>query len=86
MTSSASGRRPRIRPPRPAVADQPILDGAYEVVYGGRFQGSAASLYYTHRVANRLLNLMVNVAFNRYLSDVYTGYKVFTRQAYRGCG
>ena len=27
---------------------------------------------------------MVNVAFNRYLSDVYTGYKVFTRQAFRG--
>ena len=54
------------------------------MVYGSRFQGSAAGLYYTHRVANRLLNLMVNVAFNRYLSDVYTGYKVFTRQAYRG--
>src|SRR5918994_6113526 len=63
---------------------EPILDGDYEVVYGSRFRGSAAGLYYTHRVANRLLNLMVNVAFNRYLSDVYTGYKVFTRQAFRG--
>ena len=63
---------------------QPILDGDYEVVYGNRFKGSAAGLYYTHRVANRLLNLMVNVAFNRYLSDVYTGYKVFTRRAFQG--
>jgi SAM-dependent methyltransferase len=63
---------------------EPILDGDYEVVYGSRFRGSAAGLYYTHRIANRLLNLMVNVAFNRYLSDVYTGYKVFTRQAFRG--
>jgi SAM-dependent methyltransferase len=27
---------------------------------------------------------MVNVAFNRYLSDVYTGYKVFTRRAFSG--
>jgi SAM-dependent methyltransferase len=63
---------------------EPILDGDYDVVYGSRFRGSAAGLYYTHRVANRLLNLMVNVAFNRYLSDVYTGYKVFTRQAFRG--
>ena len=63
---------------------EPILDGDYEVVYGSRFRGSAAGLYYTHRVANRLLNLMVNVAFNRYLSDVYTGYKVFTRHAFRG--
>jgi glycosyltransferase involved in cell wall biosynthesis/SAM-dependent methyltransferase len=65
---------------------EPILDGDYEVVYGSRFRGSAAGLYYTHRVANRLLNLMVNVAFNRYLSDVYTGYKVFTRRAFRGLG
>jgi len=63
---------------------QPILDGEFEVVYGNRFKGSAAGLYYSHRVANRLLNLMVNVAFNRYLSDVYTGYKVFTRQAFQG--
>jgi SAM-dependent methyltransferase len=63
---------------------QPILDGDYQVVYGSRFRGSAAGLYYTHRVANRLLNLMINVAFNRYLSDVYTGYKVFTRQAFQG--
>ncbi|MFL5882307.1 MAG: glycosyltransferase family 2 protein, partial [Actinomycetota bacterium] len=63
---------------------QPILDGDYQVVYGSRFRGSAAGLYYTHRVANRLLNLMVNLAFNRYLSDVYTGYKVFTREAFRG--
>jgi len=63
---------------------RPILDGEFEVVYGSRFKGSAAGLYYSHRVANRLLNLMVNVAFNRYLSDVYTGYKVFTRKAYSG--
>ncbi|HZA83792.1 MAG TPA: glycosyltransferase [Actinomycetes bacterium] len=63
---------------------RPILDGDYQVVYGNRFRGSAAGLYYTHRVANRLLNLMVNVAFNRYLSDVYTGYKVFTAEAFRG--
>src|SRR6266542_1481292 len=63
---------------------KPIVDGDYQVVYGNRFKGSAAGLYYSHRVANRLLNLMVNVAFNRYLSDVYTGYKVFTRQAFSG--
>jgi len=63
---------------------KPILDGEFEVVYGNRFKGSAAGLYYSHRVANRMLNLMVNVAFNRYLSDVYTGYKVFTRRAFQG--
>jgi SAM-dependent methyltransferase len=60
---------------------QPILDGEFEVVYGSRFKGSAAGLPYIHRVANRLLNATVNMLFNRYLSDVYTGYKVFTRKA-----
>jgi SAM-dependent methyltransferase len=63
---------------------QPILDGEFEVVYGSRFKGSAAGLPYLHRVANRLLNVTVNVLFNRYLSDVYTGYKVFTRSALEG--
>jgi SAM-dependent methyltransferase len=67
----------------PALVE-PIVDGDFQVVYGSRFKGSAAGLYYTHRVANRLLNLMINVAFNRYLSDVYTGYKVFTREAFQG--
>jgi SAM-dependent methyltransferase len=63
---------------------QPILDGEFDVVYGNRFKGSAAGLYYTHRIANRLLNTTVNVLFNRYLADVYTGYKVFTRAAFQG--
>ena len=78
------GRRPGVRPRDLPALIEPILDGDYEVVYGSRFRGSAAGLYYTHRIANRLLNLMVNVAFNRYLSDVYTGYKVFTRQGVPG--
>ncbi|HEX9343047.1 MAG TPA: glycosyltransferase [Actinomycetota bacterium] len=63
---------------------RPILEGAYQVVYGNRFRGSAAGLYYSHRIANRMLNLMINLAFNRYLEDVYTGYKVFTKEAFSG--
>ena len=62
----------------------PILKGEFEVVYGSRFKGSAAGLSYTQRVANRLLNSTVNALFNRYLSDVYTGHKVFTRKAFEG--
>lgn len=63
---------------------RPILARDYEVVYGNRFKGSAAGLYYSHRVANRLINTSVNILFNRYLEDVYTGYKVFTREAFSG--
>jgi SAM-dependent methyltransferase len=63
---------------------QPILDGEFDVVYGARFKGKAAGPSYTHRVADRLLNLVVNVLFNRYLSDVGTGHKAFTRRALEG--
>lgn len=63
---------------------EPILKGEFEVVYGSRFKGSAAGLSYTQRVANRLLNWTINVLFNRYLSDVCTGYKAFTRKAFEG--
>lgn len=62
----------------------PVLSRDYEVVYGNRFKGSAAGLYYSHRLANRLINTSVNILFNRYLEDVYTGYKVFTREAFSG--
>jgi SAM-dependent methyltransferase len=63
---------------------RPILDGEFQVVYGSRFKGSGSGPPYTHRLANRLLNLTVNLLFNRYLSDVYTGYKAFTRGALEG--
>ena len=63
---------------------RPILDGEFEVVYGSRFKGSASVSPFTNRLANRLLNLTVNLLFNRYLSDVYTGYKAFTRGALEG--
>jgi SAM-dependent methyltransferase len=67
----------------PALVE-PVLSGEFQVVYGNRFQGSAAGLYYSHRIANRLLNTTVNILFNRYLEDVYTCYKVFTREAFDG--
>jgi hypothetical protein len=63
---------------------EPVMSGEFQVVYGNRFQGSAAGLYYSHRIANRLLNTTVNILFNRYLEDVYTCYKVFTREAFEG--
>ena len=63
---------------------RPILDGDFEVVYGSRVKGSASGPPFTNRLANRLLNLTVNLLFNRYLSDVYTGYRAFTRGALEG--
>src|SRR6266536_1859678 len=43
-----------------------------------------ADLEYDPADLPALLKLMVDVDFNRYLSDVYTGYKVFTREALSG--
>ena len=60
---------------------KPFLENDAEVVYGSRFQGSAAHriLYFSHRVANFIITLLVNIFTNINFSDVETGYKVFKR-------
>ena len=60
---------------------QPFLFNNADVVYGSRFQGSAAHrlIYFSHRVANFILTTLVNLFTNINFSDVETGYKVFRR-------
>ncbi|PIR91871.1 glycosyl transferase [bacterium (Candidatus Gribaldobacteria) CG_4_10_14_0_2_um_filter_41_16] len=61
---------------------KPIMDGKAEVVYGSRLIGSEARrvLYFWHYLANKFLTTMANVLSNLNLSDMETGYKVFSRQ------
>ena len=56
---------------------KPFLENDAEVVYGSRFQGSAAHriLYFSHRVANFIITLLVNIFTNINFSDVETGTK-----------
>lgn len=64
---------------------RPILDGKADVVYGSRFAGSESHrvLYFWHMVGNKLLTTLSNVFTNLNLSDMETGYKVFTRPVLR---
>jgi len=60
---------------------EPFLVHGADVVYGSRFQGSAAHrlIYFSHRVANFILTFLVNLLTNINFSDVETGYKVFRK-------
>lgn len=64
---------------------KPILEGKGDVVYGSRFAGGEERrvLYFWHMVGNRFLTLLSNMFTNLNLTDMETGYKLFTREVYR---
>lgn len=58
----------------------PILDGRADVVFGSRFVGYPRRvLLFWHSMGNQLLTLIANMLNDLNLSDMETGYKVFTR-------
>lgn len=64
---------------------RPIEEGIAEVVYGSRFLGSARRpIMFWHMIANRILTFITNLLYDNIISDMETGYKVFTRDAIEG--
>jgi glycosyltransferase involved in cell wall biosynthesis len=60
---------------------QPIVEGRSRVVYGSRFRGGPGkAMFFWHMVGNRFLTLVTNILYDTILSDMETGYKVFTRE------
>jgi glycosyltransferase involved in cell wall biosynthesis len=59
---------------------RPILAGKAKVVYGSRFLGEHKAMYFWHAVGNKLLTLLTNVLYDTTLTDMETGFKVFTRE------
>jgi len=60
---------------------QPIVEGRSQVVYGSRFRGGPTkAMFFWHMVGNRFLTLATNILYDTILSDMETGYKVFTRE------
>jgi len=61
---------------------QPILMDKADVVYGSRFIGgdSRRVLYFWHSLGNKILTLFSNILTDLNLSDMETGFKVFTRR------
>lgn len=62
---------------------KPIVDGDADVVYGSRFITAFPRrvLYFHHYMANQLVTFLSNVFTGLNLSDMETGYKVFTKGA-----
>ena len=60
---------------------EPILDGRADVVYGSRFLGGPHRvLFFWHYVGNMILTTWSNMFTNVNLTDMETGYKVFTKE------
>jgi len=63
---------------------QPILDGQTEVVYGSRFLGRIEAMESINRWANEISNRTFRFLYGLSVTDINTGYKVFTRRAWEG--
>ena len=59
---------------------KPILDGEADVVFGSRFMGDRPHrvLFFWHMLGNNILTLLSNMFTNINLTDMETGYKMFT--------
>ncbi|GBD15826.1 Dodecaprenyl-phosphate galacturonate synthase [bacterium HR26] len=62
---------------------RPIVEGRSQVVYGSRFLGEHKAMYFWHAVGNRFLTLVTNLLYDTTLTDMETGYKVFTAEVAR---
>jgi len=60
---------------------KPIVDGRADVVYGSRFLGGPHRvLFFWHSVGNKFLTTLSNMFTNLNLTDMETGYKVFSKK------
>ena len=60
---------------------EPILDGRADVVFGSRFLGGPHRvLFFWHYLGNKFLTTLSNMFTNLNLTDMETGYKVFTKK------
>src|SRR3990167_4223329 len=62
---------------------EPIINGRTDIVYGSRFLKSSSSriIYKRGYLFSRFLNRFSNLLSGLKLSDVYTCYKVFSKEA-----
>lgn len=62
----------------------PVLKKKAEVTYGSRFTGERRNMFFWHYIGNRFLSLVTNILYNTTISDMETGYKLFSRKALEG--
>jgi glycosyltransferase involved in cell wall biosynthesis len=61
----------------------PVIAGEAEVVYGTRTFGSHSSFSFWYVMGNRFVTTFANVAFNCYISDLETCFKLMPLELYR---
>lgn len=60
---------------------EPIIKGYADVVYGSRFLGVHRVFMFWHYFGNKILTWITNITYNTMLTDMETGYKIFTKKA-----
>ena len=58
---------------------EPILNNETKVIYGSRMLGKHKDMYSLHFFGNKFLTLATNLIYNCKITDMETGYKVFTK-------
>ncbi len=59
---------------------EPILNNEVNVVYGTRFATKPKDMSKSHYIANIILTKLTNFMYNVHLTDMETGYKLFTKK------
>ncbi len=59
---------------------KPVLNNEVEVVYGTRFGSNLNNMSKSHQLGNQILTKLTNFLYKSNLTDMETGYKVFTRK------
>lgn len=59
---------------------EPILNNETEIVYGSRFESFSKMMAKSHLVGNKILTKLTNLIYNVNLTDMETGYKLFTKR------
>lgn len=65
---------------------KPILDGRADVVYGSRFIGKRNGMSFSHLVGNVVLSRVASLLYHENITDIMTGYKVFSRKVLKSLG
>jgi len=63
---------------------KPILNNEINVVYGSRFFIKPKNTLRFHNIGNKVLTKLTNLLYNVKLTDMETGYKVFSRKVLNG--
>lgn len=63
---------------------KPLVDRNADVVYGSRMRLTTPPEFYISLLGNKVLTYSTNMLFGSHLSDVFVGYKAFTKKSVEG--